>query len=235
MPSIEYSGKRIEYCIERKKIKHVNLRITAEGAVKVSAPRRVSNAFIQAFVEEKADWIWRRLKQKEQILCNLKARPEAKDGAPLWLLGKPFSLMLATQGRGLSIGTDTCILAVKDKGEEKKNQAMLNTALRGLYQTICRQRLQAVYPAFQPFDIPYPTLKLRNMKRCWGTCQVQTAVITMNPKLVHAPLSCTDYILAHELSHLVEPNHSAAFYRVLQQVYPDWRAQRALLSEQHIL
>ena len=57
----------------------------------------------------------------------------------------------------------------------------------------------------------------------------------MNPKLVHAPLSCTDYILAHELSHLVEPNHSAAFYRVLQQVYPDWRAQRALLSEQHIL
>ena len=57
----------------------------------------------------------------------------------------------------------------------------------------------------------------------------------MNPKLVHAPLSCTDYILAHELSHLVEPNHSAAFYRVLQQVYPDWRAQKALLSEQHIL
>ena len=53
MPSIEYSGKRIEYCIERKKIKHVNLRITAEGAVKVSAPRRVSNAFIQAFVEER--------------------------------------------------------------------------------------------------------------------------------------------------------------------------------------
>ncbi len=182
MPSIEYSGKRIEYCIERKKIKHVNLRITAEGAVKVSAPRRISNAFIQAFVEEKADWIWRRLKQKERLLCNLKARPEAKDGAPLWLLGKPFSLMLATQGRGLSIGTDTCILAVKDKGEEKKNQAMLNTALRGLYQTICRQRLQAVYPAFQPFDIPYPTLKLRNMKRCWGTCQVQTAVITMKTK-----------------------------------------------------
>ena len=69
MPSIEYSGKRIEYCIERKKIKHVNLRITAEGAVKVSAPRLVSNAFIQAFVEEKADWIWRRLKQKEQLLC----------------------------------------------------------------------------------------------------------------------------------------------------------------------
>ena len=185
VPSIEYSGKRIEYCIERKKIKHVNLRITAEGAVKVSAPRRVSNAFIQAFVEEKADWIWRRLKQKEQLLCNLKARPEAKDGAPLWLLGKPFALMLATQGRGLSIGTDTCILAVKDKGEEKKNQAMLNTALRGLYQTICRQRLQAVYPAFQPFDIPYPTLKLRNMKRCWGTCQVQTAVITMNLSLIH--------------------------------------------------
>ena len=235
MPSIEYSGKRIEYCIERKKIKHVNLRITAEGAVKVSAPRRVSNAFIQAFVEEKADWIWRRLKQKERLLCNLKARPEAKDGAPLWLLGKPFSLMLATQGRGLSIGTDTCILAVKDKGEEKNNQAMLNTALRGLYQTICRQRLQAVYPAFQPFDIPYPTLKLRNMKLVLVTCQFQTAVITMNPNLFHAPLSCTDYILAHELSHLVEPNHSAAFYRVLQQVYPDWRAQRALLSEQHIL
>ena len=86
MPSIEYSGERIEYCIERKKIKHVNLRITAEGAVKVSAPRRVSHAFIQAFVEEKADWIWRRLKQREQALCNLKAQPEAKDGAPLWLL-----------------------------------------------------------------------------------------------------------------------------------------------------
>lgn len=235
MPSIEYLGECIEYSIERKKIKHVNLRITADGAVKISAPRRVSNAFLQAFAEEKAAWIWQRLKQRERALCARKAQPEARDGAVLWLLGKQYTLALATQGRGLSFNEDICVLSVKSPAETQKNQAALQTALRGLYQTICRQRLQAVYPAFQAFDIPYPALKLRSMKRCWGTCQAQTALITMNPKLIHAPLSCTDYILAHELAHLVEPNHSAAFYQVLQKAYPGWRTQKALLSDQHIL
>lgn len=235
MPSIVYQGERIEYSIERKKVKHLNLRITADGTIRISAPRRVSNAFIQAFAEEKASWIWQRLKQREHAFSSPKAQPEAKEGAALWLLGKEYTLALATQGRGLAIGAETCTLAVKSKGDTKKNQAALHTALRSLYQTICRQRLQAVYPSFHAFDIPYPELKLRKMKRCWGTCQVQTALITMNTKLIHAPLSCTDYILAHELSHLVEPNHSAAFYQVLEHAYPNWRGQKMLLSDQHIL
>jgi len=85
VPSIVYQGERIEYSIERKKVKHLNLRITADGTVRISAPWRVSNAFIQAFAEEKASWIWQRLKQREHAFSSPKAQPEAKEGAALWL------------------------------------------------------------------------------------------------------------------------------------------------------
>lgn len=231
MPTVTHCGQTIEYQIERKKVKHVNLRIAADGQVKVSAPRRVSEAFIRAFVQEKADWILQRLQKRALKDTQKKVQPKAETGATLFLLGKPYRLFLQPGRQSLLVEDGLCILFTGQAAPE----TALTGQLRALYRALCSQRLPAIYERFAAYAIPFPEIKLRKMKRCWGTCQPNTAVVTLNPVLVHAPLSCTDYILTHELAHLVHPDHSARFYRLLDEIYPDWAVQKRLLADQHLL
>lgn len=235
MPEIVYKGRRIAYEIERKRVKRVNLRVTPQGEVRVSAPPRIAAAFLQAFAQEKAAWVAGRL---DAMAASEKARqeaPKAEPGSTIYLLGAPYTLCMAPGAPRLEIEGAQCRLYVKRAAQGQGAQTALQTQLRAMYQTLCAQRLPVVLARFDAYALPTPTLRLRRMKRCWGTCQTETAVITMNPKLVHAPVCCTDYILAHEVTHLIQPDHSAEFYRVLEAAYPDWRAHKALLTAQHLL
>jgi predicted metal-dependent hydrolase len=69
------------------------------------------------------------------------------------------------------------------------------------------------------------------MKRTWGSCS-SSGVITLNPHLVKAPPDCIDYVVAHEICHLREHNHSRAFYDLQDQLYPQWRAAKTRLKTQ---
>jgi predicted metal-dependent hydrolase len=72
-------------------------------------------------------------------------------------------------------------------------------------------------------------VRIRRMTRRWGSCTAR-GVITLNPLLIQASLSCVDYVIAHELVHLLEPSHSPRFYRLLDNVMPDWRRRREKLA-----
>ena len=72
-------------------------------------------------------------------------------------------------------------------------------------------------------------LRIRLMTRRWGSC-TSRRVVTLNPLLVQAPLSCVDYVIVHELVHLLELSHSARFYRLMDQAMPDWRERREQLT-----
>lgn len=232
MPGLIYQGQHIEYTIERKKVKHINLRISADGQVKISAPKAVSKAFIASFVEQKASWIADCLQRRAVREQQKKEDPVAEENSTIWLLGKPYRLQLAKGEERLEIDGQTCTLFTK---KQTAGNEALQRQLRMLYKKLCSQRLPEIFLRFSSYQVPYPKIKLRKMKRCWGTCQTQTAIVTMNTRLIHAPLCCTDYILAHEIAHLVHPNHSAQFYQVLGEVYPKWQEHKQLLSLQHLL
>ena len=87
------------------------------------------------------------------------------------------------------------------------------------------------FPRFERWNIPKPVLRTRRMSSRWGSCQPQTAAITLNERLLHAPVECVEYIIVHELAHLVQPDHSPAFHAVVAEVMPDWKARRQRLRE----
>lgn len=74
-----------------------------------------------------------------------------------------------------------------------------------------------------------PAMRLRWMKRTWGSCSA-SGVITLNPHLVKAPPACIDYVIAHEVCHLEEHNHGKAFYALQERLCPDWRESKAALA-----
>lgn len=87
------------------------------------------------------------------------------------------------------------------------------------------------FPAFARWHIAYPQLRVRAMKSRWGSCIPAKNAITLNTWLLTKPAAALEYVVVHELAHLVVPNHSADFYAVVEAVLPDYKARRALLRQ----
>jgi len=78
--------------------------------------------------------------------------------------------------------------------------------------------------------IPYPKLRIRKMTSRWGVCNYKDIVVTLNLELMKRDLSCLDYVIYHELSHLVEANHSAKFWKVVEENCPDYKKIRRTMK-----
>ena len=90
--------------------------------------------------------------------------------------------------------------------------------------------LAEVYPAFIPYGVKKPTVRIRTMKSCWGSCLVNKGIITLNRKLLMKPRECIEYVVVHELCHFIHPNHSKEFYSFMEQFMPDWKERKGRLN-----
>ena len=86
------------------------------------------------------------------------------------------------------------------------------------------------YPRFSPYHIPFPALKFRVMRGRWGSCVKKKGEITLNKMCKLLPRDCQEYVIAHEMAHLVEANHGRAFYDVLAFALPDYREREEKLD-----
>lgn len=119
---------------------------------------------------------------------------------------------------------------------EEKYQRELGKAKAGQESlladpAIFTEILDEVYPAFIPYGIARPKVRIRTMKSCWGSCLVNKGIITLNRKLLMKPRECIEYVVVHELCHFVHPNHSKQFYGFMEQFMPDWKERKRRLNE----
>ena len=83
-----------------------------------------------------------------------------------------------------------------------------------------------IYPYFKEKGIPYPQIKFRSMVSQWGNCRKEKGILTFNKNLMYAPYDCIEYVVMHEFTHFLQPNHSALFYDELSEICPDWKDRR---------
>lgn len=93
-----------------------------------------------------------------------------------------------------------------------------------------KSRLDKVYSEFSR-TIPYPTLTIRNMKSRWGVCNTKTHRVTLNLELIRKDIVCLDYVIVHELSHLIHANHSKEFWMLVEENCPDYKKIRKMMKE----
>ena len=120
-------------------------------------------------------------------------------------------------------GFDT-IEFTKDKIFVKNNET-LNKYLKKEITRIYQERLDYWYNIFEE-NIPIPNLKIRKMTTRWGVCNIKNHNITLNYNLINYDISCLDYVIVHELSHLIHPNHSKKFWLVVEKYYPNYKQIR---------
>jgi hypothetical protein len=97
--------------------------------------------------------------------------------------------------------------------------------------TVFDELIKETYDRFQKYGVPYPQLKVRNMTSRWGSCQPQKGIITLNRQLLKFPRECIEYVVVHEFTHFIHPNHSKQFWDFVTMMMPDWKERKAELEK----
>lgn len=231
---VSLNGNEVPYVLMRCKRKTIGMRIDNSGLT-VRIPSRESLRWVESVLQKKADWIVKKLDEWK----NRKPRsPVWEEGTVFPLLGEPWQLVAATAGSA------QMVRAHEDIRDIRAGQQQLKLPLPSVLtaqQTECivmdwyRSQAMACFSERIAFYAPRlgvapPQLRLSNARTLWGSCN-NRGVVHLNWRLIQKPLHLVDYVVAHELSHLIEMNHSSAFWRTVERIYPNYAVARKELKK----
>ncbi|MDO4815002.1 MAG: SprT family zinc-dependent metalloprotease [Bacillota bacterium] len=221
--SILLKNRLVTYELQRKRVKNLNLRIKSDMSIHVSASSRVSVAEIEAFMRRKEDYILRALDKFAEKGANQKT-PLYESGELVRILGKDYVLSVKESGKNeVLAGENELVLCVKNVADLELKRRTLDKWLKVKCREAVEESCGRIYPAFAAQGIKMPEIRIRTMKSRWGSCMPQKGVLTFNTNLAAAPTECVDYVVAHEFTHFLHPDHSPRFYESLGRVMPDWK------------
>lgn len=230
--TINLNGREIRYNLERKNVKNINLRIKADQSINISASVRVSDSVIEEFLNAKAEYILRALDHYAEIAKYAPKPKQYVDGESFKILGHDRRLRVV-QGKCNAIENDESYitLTVKNPADPELKKKTMDRWMKNYCKEILLAVCESVYPKFQKYGVEFPELRFRNMVSRWGSCQPKRKILTFNIALIEAPLSCIEYVVTHEFTHFLQPNHSKKFYGQLAMFMPDWQERKKILEK----
>lgn len=228
---LRYGGETIPYAVRMnpRRKERVKIHVHSDGAVEVEAPEDATPEAIAKAVTKRARWIIGHVADARKRFAHVLPR-EYVSGEQVFYLGRRYSLkvlQVARPERSVKLKGGLLIVAT-----EGKDRASVRSRVRAWYRVKARDyfadRIEAVSSSL-PWPQEAPRFKLLEMKKHWGSCATG-GTVTLNPFLVKAPRECIDYVIAHELCHLREHNHSPEFFKLLSRAMPGWEETKARLD-----
>ncbi|WP_229418035.1 M48 family metallopeptidase [Massilia sp. Root351] len=221
----------LEYTLRRSTRRSIGFMIDDEG-LRVTAPKRVSLAEIDNAIRAKQHWIISKLdERRERRAARLQKPPVAwEDGAVLPYLGGELKLRLYTATRNrtdYNADTRELHMGLVQGATETLLKERVRAWMQQQAKVLFEQRLD-LYAA--RLGVEYSAFALSSAGTRWGSCTVQR-VIRLNWRLIHFSLPLIDYVVAHELAHILEMNHSAKFWSAVGRIYPAYDDAKALLRK----
>ena len=229
---IRYGDQIIRFDLRvqaEREVQRLSIHVEPDGRVLVDAPPGVTHADLLSAVRKRSRWISHHVEAARGRRTNLAPR-EYVSGESLLYLGRRYRLKVVIQPdvqEGACMRGGFVVVTAPDRSAERVQKA-LEAWYRSRAREVFAQRLAAVAEPLR-WVRHLPATRLQFMTIQWGSCS-PTGRITLNPWLVKTPRECIDYVLLHELSHLLHHNHSPKFYRALDRHMPNWRAVKAKLD-----
>ena len=228
---IQIEGSPLEYSLERKNVKNLNLHVRKDGSVYVSANAAVPEEKIDEFLISKGAFIrnaQNKFKEQEQY----KPLPKQyESGETFYVQGRALRLKVTQVARDRIYSDGVYMfLDVKDQQDTTKKERMVKRFLDKQCKAVFGEIVEELYPVFQKYGVAPPVLRIRDMDTRWGSCLPGKGVITLNKRLLEAPRNCIEYVVMHEYCHFIHPNHSKHFYDFLAMLMPDWKERKKVLD-----
>lgn len=229
--TVEADGIAVSYTLERKPVKNINLRIRADQCVYVSAPKDVAAKMVDAFVVEKSAYILRALKKFKDRNRESALENNFVNGETVKFLGRNLRLKIKNASRSKVESDESYVtLYVKDVQDADLKKRVLETWLRKKCKDEITAICKKVYPQVKKYGVAFPEIQLREMVSRWGSCSPKKGFVTFNTALIAMPVSCIEYVVMHEFTHFLYPNHSKKFYQQLATFMPDWEERKKRLE-----
>lgn len=227
---IQLGEHYLDYTLLRSKRRSIGFLISDEG-LRVTAPKWVTLGEIENAIREKQRWIFTKLSERRaRSARRLQPQMQWRDGATLPYLGQDLTLRIcANQNAGIFFNTDTRELTVSLPVDATEQQ--LKDRVQGWLQARAKETFAARLPLYaEKLGVVYQSFALSSATTQWGSCTADGR-IRLNWRLMHFSLPLIDYVVAHELSHLREMNHSPRFWATVQSIFPDFETAKRTLRE----
>ncbi len=226
--SVQYGKTIIYYNLKRANRKTLAIEVHPDLSVVVIAPMESTLTDIEAKLIKRGQWVLKQWQYFESFLPRTPKR-EYVSGETHLYLGRRYVMKVIDYDSNL----------VKLQGGQLKvfvNGSINATArdvLAGWYKSrgekILSKHLLKNLNLFESYNIEEPQLVIRRMKKRWGSL-TPTRKLILNPELIKTPVKCVDYVIVHELCHLIHPNHSKKYYELLSYLMPDWKKWKQRLE-----
>lgn len=209
---LDINGKYYEIIIEKKAgNRNTYIRVKKDLKIYVTTSTFATNRSIQKLIEDNYDKIIKMIEVQEK-------KRENNEG--FFYLGKKYDVVYVSYC-DISFGNEKVFLNKNlDIDKWYKNQA----------KKLFLERLNYQYEKFSK-KIPYPSLKIRKMTSRWGVCNIKLKTITLNLELIKRDTKYLDYVIVHELSHLIHGDHSSSFWKLVEENMPDYKKYREEMKE----
>lgn len=212
-----------------KDIKNLHISVYPPvGRVRVAAPQRTDEDTIRLAVVQRLPWIKR---QREQLQkADRQSRREMLSGETHYVWGQRYQLDVSrTSGHYRVEAKGKTLWVVTPEGTDADGR---RSTLDRWYRRELKEAVPALLEKWQPIiDVEVDKVVVRRMKTKWGTCVAHSRTIWLNPELAKKNPRCLEYIVVHELTHLLERGHGDRFVALMDQFLPDWRSRRDELNE----
>lgn len=210
--------------IIRSSCKNLRIVITNKGEVIVHAPNKMSIKKIEEILKQKESWI---VKNVEYAKKNISHNKYILDYSDTLLCGKPYCIKLGDVKKIVLID-DSIIIPNKNEGDKL---SVIKKWYKKVASEIIEKRISEIN---QTLQLPVKNIKIVDCRRKWGSCD-SNHNIKINWRLVMLSPDVIDFVIIHELVHILQMNHSKEFFNILVKIMPDWKEKRRVLKAYNFL
>jgi predicted metal-dependent hydrolase len=218
----------VTIAVSRKDVKNVHLSVhPPDGRVTLVAPRSTRLEVARAYAISKLGWIRKQQTQFENQARESPRKYIERETHILW--GRPYLLSIIEQETKPTIYLDhRRIMLIARPGTDQAQRARM---FHDWHKSLLHQAVPALIARWEPrLKVKVNHYYLQRMKTKWGSCNYSAGHIRLNTELAKKPKDLLEYVVVHEMAHLIEPSHNTRFIAIMDKHYPSWREARAELN-----
>jgi len=216
--------------VVRKDIRNLYIRVDRnDGRIRVSAPRRMSDDALKTAIRRHHAWIVRRQQAIAGQSTCLNELLENGDIIPIFGKGYRLELVEGAARPQVRVNADGVLsLCMRSRSDGAERRAVLDR----WYRDQLRERIPGLIQIWEPvIGVSVSEWRIKQMRTRWGSCNIRARRIWLNLELARRPIECLEYVVVHEMVHLLEPGHNKRFYALMDEFLPRWRTDRQILSD----
>lgn len=226
---LRYGSKEFVVTVVTEKRKHLSITVHPDLRIIVKAPVGIKLEEIEKRLVKRVPWIARQIEYFERF-HPLPPPHRYVSGETHVYLGRQYRLRIqhGVKPRVRLIGR-FFEMELPDPKDSSKAEKVLQGWYTAHAKTLLPRRLTRFLPVFEGLGATLTEVRYRRMKRRWGSCSTKGTIL-LNTELIKAPIHCVDYVIVHELCHLLHPRHDKNFHRLLGRILPDWKERKERLE-----